>query len=91
MSIASETGVGFPGIARVEMVDEDNGYVLCVCKPWTVYQPGFDQYVTVSPHKTYTNAEFDALGLRLSRTASSITRGSYDAQRGIWTYEGRDT
>lgn len=86
ISIATWTGVaGFPGVAHVMMVDEVNSYVLCKLKPWTVYQPGIDQYVTVSEDKTYTNAEFAELS-QLSITAASIKRGTYDAQRGLWTY-----
>lgn len=86
MSEATETGVGFPGVARVETVDETNGYVLVTLKPWTVYQPGIDQQVTTSNHKTYTNAEFDALDTGLSRTAEKIQRSRYDAERDTWTF-----
>ena len=85
-SEATTTGIGFPGVQRVEMIDETNGYVLVRLKPWTVYRPGFDEYASYTESKTYTNAAFDELGLKLSRTASSISRGSYDATRDIWTY-----
>ena len=85
MSLGTETGIGFTGVAVVEAVDVVNGYVLTRLKPWTVYQPGLDQYLTTSNHQTYTNAEFDTLETGLSRTAASILRGLYDSQRGIWT------
>jgi hypothetical protein len=91
MSTITEIGVGFPGVASVDMVDETNGYVLTTLKAWGVCQPGIDpdSDVTNANHKTYTNAAFDALGLRLSRTASRIRRGTYDAQRDQWLFPAR--
>ena len=77
---------GFPGVQSVQMVDEVNEYVLTLLKPWTVWQPGLWQAVTNSLDQTYTNAEFDALNTGLSRTAAKIRRGTYDAQRAVWTY-----
>jgi hypothetical protein len=69
MSTITEIGVGFPGVASVDMVDETNGYVLTTLKAWGVCQPGInpDTDVTNANHKTYTNAAFDALGPYRSR------------------------
>lgn len=91
MSLATEIGVGFPGISFVEAVDEANGFVRVLLKPWSVNQPGIDPDtdLTNSNHKTYTLAEYDALTIRKpSRFAKRIRRETYDARRGVWTYPG---
>jgi len=86
ISQATWTGLGFPGIAFIVYVDETNGYVLCQLKPWTVYQPGMMADSRTSNQLTYTNAEYDALGLSMSRTKASILRATYTAARDLWTY-----
>lgn len=90
MSYSTEVGVGFPGVQRVDAVDETNGYVRVLLRPWSVNQPGIDpdSDVTNCLFKTYTNAEFDALGLKMSRIRAGIRRETYDAQREQWTYTG---
>lgn len=85
-SQATATGVGFPGYQTILMVDVVGGYVQMLVKPWTVYQPGLDQLLTVCPIHTLTNAEFDELEFGLSRTATGILRGTYDPDRDTWTY-----
>ncbi len=92
MSFATQVGVGFPGVSRIEAVDTVNGFVRVLLKPWAVNQPGIDPDSDVinSVDKTYSNAEFDALGLKMSRARVTLRQETYDAQQGIWTYTGED-
>lgn len=82
-----DVGVGEVGLVSVVMVDETNGYVLCQYGPWEVWQPGFWTFETLTQHKTITRAEFDALPHTAAfRIVDATPRGTYDAQRKIWTY-----
>lgn len=85
-SMGQDTGVGLPGVQGIEMVDRINGYVLCLLKPWTTYQPGDLQTTTVSVHKTYTNAQFDALNTGLSRASTRLMTGHFNSRSGVWSY-----
>lgn len=84
-SIASTTGIEFPGISQVTLYDVTNQFVQVKLNPWTVYQPGLDQMVTVSADQTYTVAAFLVLEPRMDYTSSKVTRASYSLARDQWT------
>lgn len=87
-----QVGIGEVALIGVVMVDETNGYVLCLQGPWEVWRPGFWSFETYTQHKTITRTEFDALPhTKAMRITDATPLGSYDAQRKIWTYPAEDS
>ena len=84
-SIATTTGITFPGISHVTLYDVTNQFVQVKLNPWTVYQPGIDQMVTVSADQTYTVAAFLVLEPKMNYTSSKVTRASYSLAGDQWT------
>lgn len=78
-------GTGAVAVRAALMVDETNGYVLVSYDPWTVWQPGFWQELTLRPTTTITRQAFDAL-VPVVELPDSVKRGTYNTQTGVWTY-----
>jgi hypothetical protein len=70
----------------VKMVDDQLNYVLCELEPYSFWLTGLHQRLTVSANYTYTKDYLTENYPEIDFTDESVPRGTFDAQRNIWTF-----